>query len=124
MGRSFASIDDYSGSGGFSLPRFTYNNKKINARSLNYVSEDGIALQISAQPASFKKADGKYVVDKNGYILFEFVNFESEDNKVDWAARKTFVMGIKSVDIMLGLDIHRAFDQEIDGEGEIAFHKP
>ena len=63
-------------------------------------------------------------MSRNGYILFEFLNFEQESQKMDWEARKTFVMGIKSVDIILGLNIFAPFDKNMDQDGEIAFYKP
>ena len=76
-------------------------------------------LSIVPTPASFKLQEGSYTVDRNGYIVFDFVRVTDEG--FDYSSKKTFVMTAKNVDTILGIDAFNRKPNKKD-EGEIAFY--
>ena len=99
--RSFSSNYKY----GSNFSRFTLNGNRIKPRSLNYISEEHkTMLTIEPIPAHFKLLESGYTVERNGYLLFDFIKFESME-KIDFKSKKTFVMTAKNCDSLLSINI-------------------
>lgn len=65
-----------------------YNGVRIKPRSVNYFSEDGVALTVDVTPANFKNIDGTcYVVAKRGYILLRLVEYDKETEHMNFAEK-------------------------------------
>jgi hypothetical protein len=104
------------------LPRFKLANKSIRPRQISYVSDDNVLLNIdSPVPPPWRKLDESYVALKNGYLCFHFMQLDSNRNII-LHTKRTFVMTPKNIDVILGLELDRRYDKDLDQDGEVAFY--
>ena len=71
----------------------TFEGVKIKPRSINYFSEDGVALSVDAVPAQFKNIDGsQYVVNKRGYIILKWIQYNPETEELNYTEKREFII--------------------------------
>ena len=79
-------------------------------------------LQIeSPTPPPWRKTEDTYLAMRNGYLCFHFFKLDDQKN-VLISSRKTFVMTPKNIDVILGLELERKFDKDLDEQGDVAIY--
>ena len=64
-------------------------------------------------PPPWRKLEDTYLAMKNGYICFHFIKVDEQRNII-LNTKRTFVMTPKNIDVVLGLDLYRRYDKEMD----------
>jgi hypothetical protein len=58
-------------------------------------------------PAQYKNIDGsQYVVAKRGYIIVRWVEYNKQNEDMNYAERRDFVISPQNVDTILGINPH------------------
>ena len=90
-----------------SKPRLSFDGVKIKPRSINYFSDEGVALAIDAMPAQYKNINGDmHVVTKRGYVVMKWIEYNKETNELNYAAKREFVIQPQNIDMILGINPH------------------
>ncbi len=79
----------------------------MKPRGINYFSDEGVALTVDVVPAQYKNIDGsQYVVAKRGYIIVRWVEYNKQNEDMNYAERRDFVISPQNVDTILGINPH------------------
>ena len=72
-------------------------------------------ITMETMPAMWTKQNNQYVVKRNGYVLFGFMEL-TEEMRLDGASKKTFVMTSKNMDVILDMDTRAPYNEDESNE--------
>jgi len=72
-------------------------------------------ITMETMPAMWTKLNNQYVVKRNGYVLFGFMEL-TEEMRLDGASKKTFVMTSKNMDVILDMDTRAPYNEDESNE--------
>lgn len=64
-------------------------------------------MTIDVVPAQYKNIDGsQHVVAKRGYVVIRWVEYNKENEDMNYAARRDFIISPQNVDTIMGINAH------------------
>ena len=72
-------------------------------------------ITMETMPAMWTKQNNQYIVKRNGYVLFGFMEL-TEEMRLDGASKKTFVMTAKNMDVILDMDTRAPYNEDESNE--------
>ena len=79
-------------------------------------------LTVEVVPAQWRKESNQYTVSRMGYIIVSFFELTEGDLRIDGATKKTFIVTLKNMDVLLDLDSSAPFNSEVQNE-ELMLYK-
>lgn len=77
---------------------------------------------VDITPAQWRNESNQYIVKRMGYVLINFFELDKNDMRIDGSNKKTFVVTLKNMDVILDLDTRAPFD-EAESNEELMLYK-
>ncbi len=89
------------------MSRLSHRNKSIKIRGFNVLRDD-VQLNVVPTPAQYKEIEKSFVMQKTGYVSFEFLPFsmntEEGKKRPDTLKRRVMIVTMKNIRDIIDID--------------------